>query len=56
MFSRLATERPEQLVDLDDDSSFTHFDNVIEVTGSQVRMTRPLHCLVVASAKGRSGR
>jgi hypothetical protein len=54
--SWLATEKPEQLVDLDDDSNFTHLDNVIEVTGSQVRMTRPSHCLVVVSAKGRAGR
>jgi hypothetical protein len=43
-------------VDLDDDSNFTHLDNVIEVTGSQVRMTRPSHRLVVVSAKGRAGR
>jgi hypothetical protein len=34
--SWLASEKPEQLVDLDDDSTFTHLDNVIEVTGSQV--------------------
>ncbi|MGD9525566.1 MAG: hypothetical protein AB7V44_02135 [Pseudonocardia sp.] len=49
--SWLATEKPEQLVDLDDDANFTHLDNVIEVTGTQVRMTRPLHRLVVVSAK-----
>jgi endonuclease YncB( thermonuclease family) len=54
--SWLATEKPEQLVDLDDNANFTHLDNVIEVTGSQVRMTRPSHRLVVVSAKGRAAR
>lgn len=52
----LATEKPEQLVDLDDDANFTHLDNLIDVTGDQVRMTRPAHRLVVVSAKGRRGR
>lgn len=43
-------------MDLDDDANFTHLDNVIDVTGDQVRMTRPAHRLVVVSAKGRRGR
>jgi hypothetical protein len=54
--SWLATEKPEQIVDLDDDANFTHLDNLIEVGGNQVRMTRPSHRLVVVSAKGRRGR
>ena len=47
----LATEKPEQVVDLDDDANFTHLDNLIEVAADQVRMTRPPHRLVVVSAK-----
>ena len=49
--SWLATEKPEQIVILDDDANFTHLDNVIEVTADQVRMTRPSHRLVVVSRR-----
>lgn len=52
----LAEEKPEQVVDLDDNANFTHLDNLVEVNGSQVRMTRPPHTIVVVSAKGRQGR
>ena len=47
----LADEKPEQIVDLDDDANFTHVDNIVAVNGSQVRMTRPPHRIVVVSAK-----
>lgn len=52
----LATEKREQLVDLDDASNFTHLDNLVEVDGDQVRMTRPPERVVVISAKGRRAR
>nr|MBA2416110.1 hypothetical protein [Geodermatophilaceae bacterium] len=52
----LATDKPEQIVDLDDNTNFTHLDNLVEVTGDQVRLTRPAHRLVIISAKGRQGR
>lgn len=52
----LATEKPEQIVDLDDNTNFTHLDNLVEVTGNQVRLARPAHRLVIVSAKGRQGR
>ncbi len=43
----LATEKPEQIVDLDDNTNFTHLDNLVEVTGNRVRLTRPAHRLVI---------
>jgi hypothetical protein len=52
--SWLATEKPDPLVDLDDDSNFTHLDNVIEVTGSQVRMACP--CTAWSSSRRKAPR
>ena len=46
----LSDEKPEQVLDLDDDN-FTHLDTLVEVAGSQVRMTKPPHRVVVISAK-----
>ena len=45
----LATDQ-EQVIDLDTMNT-THFDNVIEVVGTTVRMTRPPDRLVFISAK-----
>lgn len=52
----LATEKPEQVLDLDDDANFTHFDNLITVDGNQVRLLRAPHRIVVLSAKGQLSR
>lgn len=52
----LATEKPEQVLDLDDDVNFTHFDNLVAVGGDQVRLLRDPHRIVVLSAKGKLSR
>jgi hypothetical protein len=52
----LAEEKPEQVVDLDDEANFTHLDNLVEVNGNQIRITRSPHRIVVVSAKGRHAR
>lgn len=47
----LGTEKPEQVLDLDNNANFTHLDDLIEVTGNKVRLTRAPHRMVVMSAK-----
>jgi endonuclease YncB( thermonuclease family) len=48
----LATQKSEQVLDLDSDANFTHFDNLVAVDGEQVRLLRDPHRIVVLSAKG----
>ena len=52
----LATEKAEQVLDLDDDANFTHIDNLVAVDGNQVRLLRAPHRIVVLSAKSRLSR
>ena len=52
----LATEKPEQVVDLDDEANFTHLDSLVDVDGHRVRLTRAPHRVIVVSAKGRRAR
>ncbi len=52
----MATDKAEQVLDLDDGANFTHFDNLVEVDGDQVRLLRDPHRIVVLSAKGRLSR
>ena len=48
----LATQKPEQVLDLDSDANFTHCDNLVAVDGDQVRLLRDPHRIVVLSAEG----
>jgi len=34
----LATPKPEQIIDLDDNTNSTHLDRLVEVSGSRVRL------------------
>jgi hypothetical protein len=47
----LATKHEEPVIDLDNNSNVTHFDNIVEVSEDTIRRTRPLDRIVFISEK-----